>query len=120
MMDFEDLVLLDVKGELELDNGDTVVCSSEHTEILKTDIRRWLAELNSLKRDVEIQMTAQKARVSERQVEYIEKNNTLEWLRYKSKEDTHRIGALRFMASVESKILYVKSLRSNAKLVASE
>jgi hypothetical protein len=105
---FEDLVALDVRGE----------CTDEELEILKGDLRRWLAELNSLKRDVEIQMSAQRARITQRQIEFKQKNEQIEWLRYKGEEEQWRVGSLRFMASVENRILYAKSLRSNAKLVA--
>src|SRR5690242_7633935 len=106
--DFEDLVALDVRGE----------CTNEELDVLKSDLRRWLAELNSLKRDVEIQMTAQKARITQRKIEFKEKTESIEWLRYKSEEEQWKVGSLRFMASVEQRILYVKSLRSKSKLVA--
>lgn len=110
---FEDLVAKDVRGE----------CTEAELDILKGDIRGWLAELNSLKRDVELQLGAQKARITKTYADMLETATKQEWLNYKAGQEQWKVTAGRFMASVEARILYVKSLRAAAgsqkQLVAS-
>lgn len=101
---FEDLVAKDVRAE----------CTDDELSILESDIRSWLNILNSLKRDVEIQLGAQKARMTQRQAECQASGNKVEWLTYKATEQKWRISAVRFMASVEERILYVKKLRAES------
>lgn len=99
---FEDLVAADVRNDV----------TPEEQEILKADVRRWLRVLNGLKRDVEIQMANQKTRNIQAQRDYNETKDTSAWLKFQQQEEYWRVGSLRFMASVEGRILYVKSLRA--------
>lgn len=102
--DFRDLVAKDVRDE----------CSTEELSTLAGNLREWLNILNTLKRDVEVQLVAQKARVTKRQAEMLEANaSRAEWLNYKAEEDKWRVSAIRFMVSVEERMLAVKSLRAN-------
>lgn len=103
--EFEALVAKDVR------HG----CTPDETRILESDLRGWLNELNSLKRDVEVQLAALKARMSQRQAEILRdpELTKADWLEYKEGEERWRVGAIRFMVSVEERILYVKALRAS-------
>jgi hypothetical protein len=105
---FKELVASDVRGE----------SSEEELETLKNDTRAWLTELNKLKRDVEVQLVAQKARMTHKQIEFLETGTKLEWLKYREVEDKWKVGAVRFMVSVEDRMMFVKALRSEVKELA--
>lgn len=98
---FEELVLKEVRS-----NVNTV-----EWDMLRSDYDEWLIVLNSLKRDVELQLTAQKARISQHSKE---KNlSKEEYNTFKSQEDQWRLKSLRFMISVEKKIMQVKKMRKD-------
>jgi len=99
---FKELVAKDVRKE----------STEEEMSILTSDFRTWLDELNVLLRDVEIQLSAQKSRISDKRVEIGPQTNNNEWYSFKAVEDKWRITALRFKASVEEKIRSVKTLRA--------
>lgn len=99
---FKDLVAKDVRKE----------STEEELFVLMSDFRSWLDELNILLRDVEIQLSAQKSRISDKRVEVGPQTNNNEWYSFKAVEDKWRITALRFKASVEEKIRSVKTLRA--------
>lgn len=105
---FNDLVVQDVRGEI----------TKAELQILKNDIRKWLQVLNSLMRNVELQLAAQKARMAREQADYLQKNDKINWLYYKAEEDDRRVRSMRFMVSVEQKIMTVKSLRADKVTVA--
>lgn len=102
---FEDLVEKDVR------HG----CSPPELQVLESNIREWIKKLNSLKRDVEVQLSAQKARNTQKQAEMLRDSESTkaDWLDYKSKEDRWKVGAIRFMVSVEDRIAYAKNLRAS-------
>lgn len=102
MSNFKDLVARDVRGE----------CSAEEREQLEANFREWLDELNVLARDVEIQLAAQRARMTEQQAKMLSVGSPVEWLTYKAEEEQWTVGALRFKASVERRIREVKTLRA--------
>lgn len=105
--EFADLVAKDVRNE----------CSNHELEILADDLNGWLTELKSLKRDVEIQLSAQKARMYERQAEMLrDERPTSEWLSYKATEEKWKVGAMRFTACVEQRIAHVNSLKAQQNL----
>lgn len=90
-------------------------CTEDELNVLKANLREWLSELNALKRDVEVQLGAQKSRVSATHAEMLENGSSkADWLKYKSKEDSWRTSAVRFMVSVEQRMLHVKNLRAAA------
>lgn len=97
--EFEDLVTKEVRGEIN--DGERA--------ILKGDLAEWLIILNSLKRDVELQLTAQKARVNQKSKEQLLTKD--EYNKFKSDEDQWRLKSIRFMISVENKIMQVKKLK---------
>lgn len=101
--EFTALVAKDVRHE----------CTPEEITILESDIRGWLKELNSLKRDVEVQLAAQKARMTQTQAEMLSDGGSrADWLDYRAKEDRWRVGAIRFMVSVEERIAHAKNIRA--------
>lgn len=98
--EFMELVASDVRGD----------SSEDSLRLLKSNTRDWLSVLNKLKRDVEVQLVAQKARMTAKQVECIEGGTKLEWLKYKATEEKWRVGAIRFMVSVEERMHFVRAL----------
>lgn len=99
MATFEELVAKDVRGE----------ANEGEKNILKNDISEWLIILNTLKRDVELQLAAQKVRLREKAKEHALDKDA--WHTYKSEEDQWRLRVLRFNVSVERRIQQVKKLR---------
>lgn len=108
MITFEELVAKDVRGE----------CTTSQLATLHADLRRWLQVLNSLLRDVELQLTAQRARMNKNQADYLEAGDKIGWLRYKAEEEEWRIRSVRFMVSVEQKIMEVKGYKANIAQIA--
>jgi hypothetical protein len=104
---FKSLVAKDVRKE-----------SDELVEVLSSDYRLWLDELNVLLRDVEIQLTAQKGRISEKKVQLGPEWNNNDWYSFKASEDKWKVTALRFKASVEERIRFVKTLRAKKYMSA--
>jgi len=104
---FKSLVAKDVRKE-----------SDNYVEILSTDFRLWLDELNVLLRDVEIQLSAQKSRISEKKYQLGPDRNNNEWYSFKATEDKWKVTALRFKASVEERIRFVKTLRAKKNMSA--
>jgi len=102
---FKELVAKDVRKE----------ATNEELDILTSDFRSWLDELNILLRDVEIQLSAQRSRISDKRVEIGPQLNNNEWYSFRATEDKWRITALRFKASVEEKIRFVKTLRMKSQ-----
>lgn len=90
-------------------------CTPEELSALEQDIRGWLSALNKLKRDVEVQLAAQKARMTQTQAEMLNDptKSRADWLEYKSGQDRWRVGAIRFMVSVEERMAYAKNLRAS-------
>lgn len=105
--EFKNLVAKDVRRE-----------SDNYIDILSQDFRMWLDELNVLLRDVEIQLSAQKGRISEKRVQLGPEWNNNEWYRFKATEDKWKVTALRFKASVEERIRFVKTLRAKQNMSA--
>jgi hypothetical protein len=107
--EFEDLVAKDVRG----------VCSDAELDILESDTRLWLNTLNSLRRDVEVQLVAQRARMTQYKSELLETYPEgdpvarREWIKFKGQEETWKVSAVRFMVEVEKKVQYVKALRES-------
>ena len=108
--EFKELVALDVRKGL----------TNEQIVLLSGNYRLWLDELNVMLRDVEIQLSAQKGRITEKKIELGPTWNKNDWYSFKSTEEKWRITALRFKASVEERIRFVKTLRAeeNSKTTA--
>ena len=104
---FTEMVIKDVRKEAD----------ASVLEHLSSNYRLWLDELNVLLRDVEIQLSAQKARVSEKKGQPGFNRNSADWHSFKSEQDQWRIRTLRFKASIEARIRSVKTLRAESRLV---
>lgn len=100
MEEFTALVAKDVRNE----------CSDTEMDKLESDLRGWKNELHHLMRDVDVQLAAQKARMSRKRAELMDPDKLGEWLEFKANEDKWRVGAMRFKVSVEDRMLYVKTL----------
>lgn len=84
---------------------------------LRSQPRKWLAELNSLSRDMEIQLSSSAARRHEGRLAWARDEITeAAYLAIEAEEARWKIKALRFKASIEDKIQEVKLLRSEARV----
>jgi len=101
---FNDLVLKDVKNE----------SSSEDKAILDNNLELWLFQLRVIRKDVEFQLSSQRAKDKIKIIELTQSNSTEELVEYKIKQNKWRMGAVRFLTAVESKMLYVKLLLSDS------
>ncbi len=101
---FNDLVLKDVKNE----------SSSEDKVILDNNLELWLFQLRVIRKDVEFQLSSQRAKDKIKIIELTQSNSTEELVEYKIKQNKWRMGAVRFLTAVESKMLYVKLLLSDS------
>jgi len=101
---FNDLVLKDVKNE----------ASSEDKAILDNNLELWLFQLRVIRKDVEFQLSSQRAKDKIKIIELTQSNSSEELVDYKIKQNKWRMGAVRFLTAVESKMLYVKLLLSDS------
>jgi hypothetical protein len=99
---FKDIVARDVHAE----------ASPEEQKVLFANTRLWLHQLNSLSRDVEIQLAAHNVKLAEARAEAGARKDDKTLLTVEVQERRWKVGALRFKASIESRIHYVKRLRS--------
>lgn len=99
-LSFEDLVIKDVKSPAKQDELD----------VLLDDIDGWLIELNSFKRDIELQITAQKGRI--RQFKNDARLSKKELNSELAREEERRLKLIRLTVSIERKIHDVKKIRA--------
>lgn len=88
--------------------------SVNQTEQLHSDLNEWYAVLVAFKRDTELQLIAQKTRVAKKKIHFQSKADKAGWLEFKEQEDLRRIKSIRFIASVEQRIAYVRGLKRAA------
>lgn len=96
------LVEKDVRGE----------ATPEQIALLEANVREWIAELNVLLRDVEIQFNSHKAALYEKQADFLSRDDRSGWLKAKAEEERWRTGSNRFRASVEKRIMHAKNVRA--------
>lgn len=101
---YEDIVVGDVKGSSDQDQLD----------MLHEDVDRWIAALEDLLEDVEIQFIAREAQVTEAELESLRSKDRETLLEKKAAYQHWVVGARRFHASINSKLRYVKSLKSKS------
>lgn len=101
---FNDLVLKDIKNE----------GSSEDKTILSNNLELWLFQLRVIRRDVEFQLSSQKAKDKVKMIELSESGTIEELNEYKIKQSKWRMGAVRFLTAIEHKMLYVKLVIADA------
>jgi hypothetical protein len=98
--ELKELAVSDVKNE-QLDNADLEKLN-EHADL-------WYDILVELKREVELQLTDKRREFSAKASELSDE----EFMRYKIGYNSWRVKVLRFLVSIESKVRYVKRVRSD-------
>lgn len=100
-MTFEDLVLLDVKGET----------SAADVSYLTDNLEDWILQLNNLLRDIDIQFMSHKAALASMRLECAQSGDETKWLDATAKNLDWKLKASRYRAAIESRLRYAKSLR---------
>jgi hypothetical protein len=104
MNSFKNLVISDIKGQ----------SSDEDKVILNNNLQIWNYNLQALRRDMELQLSCQKAKtkmhirsVDDTDLDQLEELNT-----FLIDQEKWRMSALKFLSNIEKKSLYVKILIS--------
>jgi predicted nucleic acid-binding Zn ribbon protein len=104
MITFKDLVIKDIKNE----------CSSEEVEILNNNIDLWLYNIRVIRRDVEFQLSSNKSKNKITALEMREDGcSNAEVEKFITKQNKWRINTIKFLTSIERRMLYVKMLSNN-------
>jgi hypothetical protein len=101
MVSFKDVVIKDIKNE----------CSAEEIEILNNNIELWLYNIRVIRRDVEFQLSSNKSKNKITALEMREdgcSNSEIE--KFITKQNKWRINTIKFLTSIERRMLYVKML----------
>ena len=101
MVAFKDVVIKDIKNE----------CSAEEIEILNNNIELWLYNIRVIRRDVEFQLSSNKSKNKITALEMREdgcSNSEIE--KFITKQNKWRINTIKFLTSIERRMLYVKML----------
>lgn len=98
---FKDLVIRDIKNEV----------SQEEETILRQNLDPWLYNLRVIRRDVEFQLTSNKSKNKLKALEMKEEGfSNVEIESFITKQNKWRINTIKFLTSIERKMLYVKLL----------
>jgi hypothetical protein len=100
---FNEIVLKDIKNE----------SSSEDKSILNNNLELWMFQLRVIRKDIEFQLSSQKAKDKIKMIQLSQSNDLTELNDYKIKQSKWRMGAVRFLTAIEQKQLYVKLLLSD-------
>jgi hypothetical protein len=101
---FNDIVLKDIKNE----------STDEDKAILDNNLELWLFQLRVLRKDVEFQLSSQKAKDKIKIIELSQQEDLDELNDYKIKQAKWKMGAVRFLTAIEAKMLYVKLVLSES------
>jgi hypothetical protein len=97
----KDVVIRDIKNE----------ASSEEKEMLENNVDMWLYNLRVIRRDVEFQLTSNKAKNKIKALEMKEMGaSTADVESFITKQNKWRINTIKFLTSIERKMLYVKMI----------
>lgn len=103
---FKNIVFKDVRNET----------SMEEVQYLSENLDYWIYFLQITKRDVEFQLASQKSKDKITLREMKSKNVLEEELNaYVQKQEKWRMGALRFLAAIEKRMLYAKILTKHTQ-----
>ncbi len=104
MNSFKNLVISDIKGQ----------SSDEDKVILNNNLQIWNYNLQALRRDMELQLSCQKAKTKMhiRSVDDTDLNQLEELNTFLIDQEKWRMSALKFLSNIEKKSLYVKILIS--------
>lgn len=111
MDSFKQLVISDIKGQL----------SEDDKSILLNNLELWNYHLQILRRDMELQLSCQKAK-TKLQINSIDSATELEIDDIKNfinEQNKWRMSALKFLSNIERKTLYVKLLISDSQKYSS-
>jgi hypothetical protein len=98
---FKDLVIKDIKNEV----------NQEEKTILHENLDPWLYNLRVIRRDVEFQLTSNKLKNKLKALEMKEEGfSNVEIESFITKQNKWRINTIKFLTSIERKMLYVKLL----------
>lgn len=101
---FKDLVIRDIKNE----------CSDIESNILSSNVELWLYNIRIIRRDVEFQLTSNKSKNKLKALEMREDGfSQLQVEEFITKQNKWRINTIKFLTSIERKMLYVKMLYKN-------
>jgi hypothetical protein len=98
---FKDIVTRDIKNE----------STSEEKTILQNNVDLWLYNLRVIRRDVEFQLGSNKSKNKLKALEMKEEGfSSSEIESFIIRQNQWRINTIRFLSSIEKKMLYVKML----------
>jgi hypothetical protein len=101
---FKDLVIKDIKNE----------CSDIESDILSSNVELWLYNVRIIRRDVEFQLSSNKSKNKLKALEMREDGfSQLDVEEFITKQNKWRINTIKFLTSIERKMLYVKMLYIN-------
>lgn len=104
---FKDLVIRDIKNE----------CSDIESNILSSNIELWLYNIRIIRRDVEFQLSSNKSKNKLKALEMREDGfSQLQVEEFITKQNKWRINTIKFLTSIERKMLYVKMLYKKQEL----
>ena len=100
MNSFRNIVISDIKGQ----------ASEEDKTILNNNLQIWNYNLQALRRDMELQLSCQKAKTKMqiRNLNNSDSNQLEEINNFLMEQEKWRMSALKFLSNIEKKSLYVK------------
>jgi hypothetical protein len=103
---FKNMVISDIKGSI----------SAEDKSILMNNLHIWNFNLQTLRRDIELQLSCQKSKVKlqSRSLSQATPLEADEIKNFLDEQEKWRMGALKFLSNIERKSLYVKLLMAEA------
>lgn len=99
----KDIVIKDIKNE----------ASQKEKDILDSNVDMWLYNLRVIRRDVEFQLSSNKAKNKLKALEMKEMGaSTADIEAFITKQNKWRINTIKFLTSIERKMLYVKMVNN--------
>jgi hypothetical protein len=99
----KDIVIKDIKNE----------ASQHEKDILESNVDMWLYNLRVIRRDVEFQLSSNKAKNKLKALEMKEMGaSTADVESFITKQNKWRINTIKFLTSIERKMLYVKMINN--------
>lgn len=99
----KDIVIKDIKNE----------ASQKEKDILDSNVDMWLYNLRVIRRDVEFQLSSNKAKNKLKALEMKEMGaSTADIESFITKQNKWRINTIKFLTSIERKMLYVKMINN--------
>lgn len=108
MNSFRNIVISDIKGQ----------ASEEAKTILNNNLQIWNYNLQALRRDMELQLSCQKAKTKMqiRSLDSSDINKVDDLNMFLMEQEKWRMSALKFLSNIEKKSLYVKIMISQTSI----